>query len=82
MSITEVRSRFHALIDEVNNPLLLKTFFEMMKQGSKPSKAKLWDTLSDLEREDVLAAYEESKDPKNLVSNKAVMSKYGKWLKK
>jgi hypothetical protein len=82
MSITEVRNRFHVLIDEVENPLLLQKFLEIMKTSAKPSKAKLWDTLSELEKGEVIEAYEESKQEKNLVSNKEVMNKYKKWLKK
>ena len=82
MSITEVRTRFHALIDEVENPSLLQKFLEIMQESAKPSKANLWNTLSESEQQEVIDAYEESKDEKNLVSNETVMQKHKKWLKK
>lgn len=82
MSIREVRTRFHALIDEVENPDLLLRFFEIMKQNARPSKKKLWDTLSGSEKSDVLNAYEESKDENNLINHQAVLTKHAKWLKK
>jgi len=82
MSITEVRTRFHALIDEVENPLLLERFFEIMKQTSEDKNSKLWNTLSTAEKNSVLKAYEESKDDNNLVAHEDVMNKYGKWRKK
>ena len=82
MSITEVRNRFHALIDEVENPLLLEKFLKIMKQSAKNKNSKLWDTLSAPEKEEVLKAYEESKEETNLLVNEDVMSKYGKWRKK
>jgi hypothetical protein len=76
MSITEVRNRFHALIDEVENPLLLKKFYDIMRENSKAPVKKLWDGMSVAEKEELIAAYEESKDEKNLISNKAVMDKH------
>jgi hypothetical protein len=82
MSIREVRTRFHALIDEVENPDILLRFFEIMKQNAKPSKMKLLDTLSSLEKSEVLDAYEESKDEKNLVPSQKGFAKHAKWLKK
>jgi len=82
MSIREVRTRFHALIDEVENPDLLLRFFEIMKQNAKPSKKGLWDTLSSPEKNEVLDAYEESKHEGNLISHKTVIAKHAKWLKK
>jgi hypothetical protein len=76
MSITEVRSRFHALIDEVENPSLLQRFFEVMQTSAKSPIAGLWNTLSEHDQQEVIAAYEESMDEKNLVSDKAVMGKH------
>ena len=78
MSITEVRTRFHALIDEVENPSLLQRFFEVMQASAKAPGTGLWSTLSDSDQQEVIAAYEESKDEKNLVSNKVVMGKHKK----
>jgi len=82
MSITEVRTRFHALIDEVENPVMLQRFFEVMKVSAKSPDADLWGSLSIEEQHEVIAAYEESMDEKNLVSHKTVMAKHKKWLKK
>jgi hypothetical protein len=82
MSITEVRNRFHALIDEVENPLLLEKFFDIIKQTSKNKNSKLWNTLSASEKDEVLKAYEESKDENNLVAHEEVMNNYKKWRKK
>ena len=81
MSITEVRTRFHALIDEVENPSLLQRFFEIMQTSAKSSDSNLWSTLSDSEQQEVIDSYEESQDEKNLVTNKTVMGKHKKILK-
>lgn len=82
MSITEVRNQFHTLIDEVDNPLLLEKFFDILKQTLQGENAKMWNTLSKSEKNEVLKAYEESKDENNLVAHEDVMNKYSKWRKK
>ena len=82
MSITEVRNKFHQLIDEVENPLFLEKFLEIMKQSSQNKNSKLWNTLSQSEKSEVAKAYEESKDDTMLIAHEDVMSKYGKWRKK
>ncbi len=73
MSITEVRNEFHTLIDEVDSPLLLENFLDILKQTVQSEGSKLWDTLSKSEKSEVLKAYEESKDPNNLVTHEDVM---------
>ena len=82
MSITEVKNKFHALIDEVENQLLLERFLDIMKQSAKNKNTNLWNTLSTPEKDEVLKAYEESKDEANLIAHEDVMNKYGKWRKK
>ena len=82
MTITEIRSQFHTLIDEVDNPQLLERFMEILRESAAPKKGKIWDTLSEEGKRGVMEAYEQSKDKANLVSNEEVMKKYSKWLKK
>ena len=82
MSITEIRNKFHVLIDEVENPLFLEKFLEIMQQSSKNKKSKLWSTLTAPQKGQVLKAYEESKDEASLIAHEEVMSKYSKWRKK
>ena len=82
MSITEVRNKFHKLIDKVENPLLLEKFLEILEQSSQSKDSKLWNTLSSSEKSEVLKSYEESKDEATLLAHEEVMAKYGKWRKK
>jgi hypothetical protein len=82
MSITEVRSKFHRLIDEVENPVLLERFLEILEQSSQNKDSKLWNTLASSEKSEVLKSYEESKDESMLIAHEEVMSKYSKWRKK
>lgn len=82
MVISKVKNQFHTLIDEVENPDLLRSFFLLFKARIKEPEAQLWKSLSEIEQAEVLAAYNESNNEANLVSNKTVKEKYDRWLKK
>jgi hypothetical protein len=46
------------------------------------SKKQLLATLNPKEQEELMLAFEESNDEKNLVSHEKVKAKYKKWLSK
>ena len=46
------------------------------------SKAELWDSLTDSERNDIILAFNESEDENNLISFEEIKNKYNKWLSK
>jgi hypothetical protein len=82
MLLTEVRSRFHALIDEVENPDLLRLFLNLFRARLKDPESKLWNALSEIQQNEVVDAFEESEKDSNLESNASVKKKYSQWLKK
>jgi hypothetical protein len=82
MLLTKIRSRFHALIDEVESPELLNSFLNVFQARLNEPESKLWNSLSELEQSEVLDALSESETEANLVSNVTVKKKYGQWLKK
>jgi hypothetical protein len=41
----------------------------------------LWSALSEAEKQELLLAYDESFDEKNLLSHEQVKQQHGKWLK-
>jgi hypothetical protein len=79
METLELKSQLHRLIDELDDPNLLDDYFEEMKRAVAVSKTKLWDTLTEEQKREVLLSYEESKDERNLVDHETVMKKYDKW---
>ena len=82
MQLTKVRSHFHNLIDEVENPDLLCSFLKLFKARLREPESKLWNTLSKTEQLEVLDAFNESEKEANLVSNKTMKKKYNQWLEK
>jgi hypothetical protein len=80
MTLTELKSNLHNLIDQVESKNLLEEYYAELKRIVSSSKHKIWDTLSEEEKKEILMSYEESEDAKNLVDSDMVMEKYKKWL--
>ncbi len=76
------KEAFHALIEKIENEEVLKGYFELIKRLNKNQTGELWDSLSSEERDELLISYEESLDPKNLLSHEDVKGQHDKWLRK
>jgi hypothetical protein len=78
MKIEALKSEFHELIDQINDPEILTQFYDAINR-SITSDSSLWQSLSKEQQQEVLIAYEESDDESNLVSLSAIRSKFDKW---
>lgn len=75
MSITEIKNNFHSLIDKVEDSETLMYFYKVFSD----SLNNKWE-ISDKERKQIMEAYEESEDEKNLIDDQLVREKYNMWL--
>jgi hypothetical protein len=73
------KEAFHKLIDIIEDEEILKGYFELILRLNSNQTGKLWDSVSSEEKNELLLSYEESLDPKNLVSNEEVIAQPGKW---
>lgn len=80
MNVSELKTNFHLLIDQIDNANLLEEYYREMKKIVKSSKSNIWDTLSEKQKQEVFLSYEESEDEVNLIVNEDVMKPYKKWL--
>ena len=80
MNIVELKKDLHKIIDETDNDKLLEGFYNLMKVKISSKEGELWSSLTEKEQSELLEAFEESKDPDNLIEHKDVMRKYSKWL--
>ena len=78
----KTREAFHELIDKIKNEETLKGYFELIRRLNDNQTGKLWDALTGAEKEELLLSYEESFDPKSLLSHEHVKGHHDKWLKK
>lgn len=77
MSLTEIKSNFHSLIDKVEDSETLMYFYKVFSD----SLNNKWE-ISDKERKQIMEAYEESEDENNLIDFETVKEKHLKWLSK
>ena len=82
MNLTVIKSNFHQLIDTIQDKELLLQFLGAMEYSSSRKKGELWNSLTQKQKENVLASYEESFDEENLISMDIVAEKHKKWLTK
>ena len=80
MTTLEIKNSFHHLIDSIDNDQLLLKFYDVMKSRSSTKDGYLWSRLTKEEQEELISAFEESKDEKNLISHDEMMKKHKKWL--
>lgn len=77
-----IKEAFHKLIDKIDNEETLKGYFELVQRLNENQTGRLWDSLSPAEKDELLLSYDESFDPKNLVSHDEVKGQHEKWLRK
>lgn len=78
MKIEVLKSDFHELIDQIDNPEILVQFYDAISR-SVISENSLWKSLNKEQQQEVLIAYEESEDESNLISLSAIKSKFKEW---
>ena len=76
MGTTELKSDLRKILDRIEDEQLLRTIYDFLKQSENAEAGQIWKTLTDEQRKEVYASYEESKDDKNLTSWEEVMKKY------
>ncbi len=74
------KEKLHILVDQIQDEKLLKAYLDLLENRAKEVVGKLWNTLSNQEKEELLLSYEESFVDDNLIDNKEVKGKFNKWL--
>lgn len=79
MKTIELKNNIHNLIDSINNKNLLLNLYQILKNRTNKD-GDLWKRLTIEEKEELISAFEESKDDYNLISNEEMEKKLKKWL--
>jgi len=72
MGTIELKSNIHKIVDGIQSEQLLQTIYEFLKSREGRESGRLWDTLTEEQKQEVLLAYEESEDESNLLSRDQV----------
>ncbi len=78
----KIKDDFHNLIEKIEDEAVLKGYFKLIQRLNNNQTGELWDSLSAEEKDELLLSFEESFDPKNLISHEEVKKQHGKWLGK
>lgn len=76
MGTVELKSDLHKILDGIENEQLLRTIYDFLKQGENTEEGQIWKTLTEEQRKEVYASYEESKDDKNLINWEDIKKKF------
>jgi hypothetical protein len=76
MSTIELRSSIHKIVDSIQNEQLLQTLYEFLKTRETTAQG-VWPTLNDDEKKEILLAFDESEDDKNLIDKNKIFMKPG-----
>ncbi|HYI78112.1 MAG TPA: hypothetical protein VEW65_10875 [Chryseolinea sp.] len=76
MGTVELKSDLRKILDKIEDEQLLRTIYDFLKQSENAEVGKIWKTLTEEQKKEVYASYEESKDDKNLTSWEDVKKKY------
>lgn len=76
MGTIELKSDLRKILDRIEDEQLLRTIYDFLKQSENAEVGQIWKTLTDEQRKEVYASYEESKDDNNLTSWEDVRKKY------
>ncbi len=82
MDKSTIRADFHRLIDRIDNEELLSAFYQLLEKRSEQQTGKLWDSLTEEEKDELLLSYKESQDEANRLSGDQIKQKHEQWLKK
>ena len=76
MGTTELKSDLFRMLEKVEDEHLLRTLYDFVKQGNNAEVGQIWKTLTDEQKKEVYASYEESADDKNLTNWEDIKKKY------
>ncbi|MBS4027598.1 MAG: hypothetical protein KGZ58_03080 [Ignavibacteriales bacterium] len=83
MSIQEIKTNVHSLVDQIESEKLLQQFYELLKTvPRKKEEFDFWDLFSEEQKHELELAWDESEHEENLVSNALVMEEAKQWRTK
>jgi hypothetical protein len=82
MTTSSIKTKFHQLIEEVDNQELLNYFYEALLSQVNDKSKSLWTDLTEKQQGEVLKSYEESLNKENLLGHENVKKQFEKWITK
>jgi hypothetical protein len=78
--VMKAREDLHRLIDTIDNEKMLRSYLALFRQLRANETGALWNSLSAVEQQELMSAYDESFDSAELVSHTQMREEHRKWL--
>jgi len=75
MGTIDLKSNIHKIVDGIQSEQLLQTLYDFLKVRETNKSGRLWNTLTEEQKQEVLLAYDESEDENNLVDREKVFGR-------
>jgi hypothetical protein len=75
MGTIELKTNLHQIVDRIQSEQLLQTLYDFLKGREKNKPGKLWMSLSDAQKQEVLLSFEESENENNLIDRDKLFKK-------
>lgn len=72
MGTIELKSNIHKIVDGIQSEQLLQAIYDFLKTREKNKSSRLWDTLTEEQKQEVLLSFDESEDENNLLDRDQV----------
>ncbi len=72
MGAIELKSSIHKIVDEIQSEQLLQAIYNFLKKRETNKSSRLWGTLTEEQKQEVLIAFDESENDENLLDRDQV----------
>lgn len=75
-----IKDNLHLLIDKIDNDDLLEIVYKILNASNKGTDGGLMRSLSEEQKKELYASYDESLDESNLIDLNELRAKHSKWF--
>lgn len=72
MGTAELKSNLHKIVDRIHDERFLRAIYSFLSQRENSEEGKMWNSLTEEQKKEVLKAYEESEDEANLIDDEDI----------
>jgi hypothetical protein len=76
MGTAELKSNLHKMVDRIEDERLLKAIYSFLNERENSEEGKMWNSLTEQQKKEVLQAYDESEDDSNLMNDKDIWKEF------
>ena len=75
MRTIELKSNLHKIVDQIEDERLLRAIYSFLKLRENSEDGRIWNSLTEEQKKEVMLAFDESEDEANLIEDKEVWKK-------